>query len=130
MGVSLKGRDLLCTQDWSVDELEAVLDLAVEMEDKACESMWLGMMGEAFLGLGNHDAAREWLEKALKQTLEIPSLEVERRIRLALGKLNVATGRKNDGIPHLERALAITQQLGMEQAFVEEVEESLLLAKE
>ena len=32
MGVTLKGRDLLCTQDWSVDELEAVLDLAVEMK--------------------------------------------------------------------------------------------------
>jgi len=33
MGVNLKGRDLLCTQDWSVDELEAVLDLAVRMKD-------------------------------------------------------------------------------------------------
>jgi len=33
MQVSLKGRDLLCTQDWSVDELEAVLDLAVRMKD-------------------------------------------------------------------------------------------------
>jgi ornithine carbamoyltransferase len=32
MGVNLKGRDLLCTQDWSVDELEAVLDLAVRMK--------------------------------------------------------------------------------------------------
>lgn len=32
MGINLKGRDLLCTQDWSVDELEAVLGLAVEMK--------------------------------------------------------------------------------------------------
>jgi ornithine carbamoyltransferase len=32
MAVNLKGRDLLCTQDWSVDEIEAVLDLAVEMK--------------------------------------------------------------------------------------------------
>ncbi len=38
MQVSLKGRDLLCTQDWSVDELEAVLDLAVEMKrDRYCD---------------------------------------------------------------------------------------------
>jgi len=34
MSVDLKGRDLLCTQDWNVDELEAVLDLAVEMKEK------------------------------------------------------------------------------------------------
>jgi ornithine carbamoyltransferase len=32
MAVNLKGRDLLCTQDWSVEELEAVLSLAVEMK--------------------------------------------------------------------------------------------------
>ena len=32
MAVDLKGRDLLCTQDWSVEELEAVLDLAVQMK--------------------------------------------------------------------------------------------------
>jgi ornithine carbamoyltransferase len=32
MGVDLRGRDLICTQDWSPDELEAVLDLAVEMK--------------------------------------------------------------------------------------------------
>jgi len=38
MGVNLKGRDLLCTQDWKVDELEAVLDLAVKMKnDRYCE---------------------------------------------------------------------------------------------
>ncbi len=38
MGVNLKGRDLLCTQDWSVDELEAVLELAVEMkQDRYCD---------------------------------------------------------------------------------------------
>ncbi|MFH1502049.1 MAG: ornithine carbamoyltransferase [Candidatus Eisenbacteria bacterium] len=29
---NLKGRDLICTQDWSVDELEAVLTLAAEMK--------------------------------------------------------------------------------------------------
>ena len=34
MGSNLKGRDLLCTQDWSVDELEVVLDLAVKMRDE------------------------------------------------------------------------------------------------
>ena len=33
MSVDLKGRDLLCTQDWSVEELEAVLGLAVEMKE-------------------------------------------------------------------------------------------------
>jgi len=33
MGVNLAGRDLLCTQDWGVDELEAVLGLAVEMKE-------------------------------------------------------------------------------------------------
>jgi N-acetylornithine carbamoyltransferase len=33
MGINLRGRDLLCTQDWSVDELEAVLGLAVEMKE-------------------------------------------------------------------------------------------------
>ena len=32
MGVNLKGKDLICTQDWSVPELEAVLDLAVAMK--------------------------------------------------------------------------------------------------
>lgn len=32
MAANLRGRDLLCTQDWSVDELEAVLDLAVKMK--------------------------------------------------------------------------------------------------
>ena len=32
MAVNLRGRDLLCTQDWRVDELEAVLGLAVEMK--------------------------------------------------------------------------------------------------
>jgi N-acetylornithine carbamoyltransferase len=32
MSVDLGGKDLLCTQDWSVDELEAVLALAVEMK--------------------------------------------------------------------------------------------------
>ncbi len=32
MSVNLTGRDLICTQDWSVDELEAVLSLAVEMK--------------------------------------------------------------------------------------------------
>jgi ornithine carbamoyltransferase len=32
MAVNLKGRDLLCTQDWSIPELEAVLDLAVRMK--------------------------------------------------------------------------------------------------
>ncbi len=38
MRVSLKGRDLLCTQDWSIDELEAVLDLAIEMKrDRYCD---------------------------------------------------------------------------------------------
>jgi N-acetylornithine carbamoyltransferase len=38
MGVDLKGRDLLCTQDWNVDELEAVLDLAVKMKnERYCE---------------------------------------------------------------------------------------------
>jgi ornithine carbamoyltransferase len=31
MSVNLGGRDLICTQDWSVAELEAVLKLAVEM---------------------------------------------------------------------------------------------------
>ena len=25
--VNLKGRDLICTQDWSIDELEAMLEL-------------------------------------------------------------------------------------------------------
>jgi ornithine carbamoyltransferase len=30
--VNLRGRDLICTQDWSVDELEAVLGLAVDMK--------------------------------------------------------------------------------------------------
>lgn len=30
--VNLKGRDLICTQDWSVDELEAVLGVAVDMK--------------------------------------------------------------------------------------------------
>ncbi len=34
MGINLRGRDLLCTQDWSVDELEAVLELAVEMKER------------------------------------------------------------------------------------------------
>lgn len=38
MGSNLKGRDLLCTQDWNVEELEAVLNLAVEMKrDRYCE---------------------------------------------------------------------------------------------
>ena len=32
MGVDLEGRDLICTQDWSVEELDAALDLAVEMK--------------------------------------------------------------------------------------------------
>ena len=32
MGLALKGRDLICTQDWSVEELEAVLKLAVKMK--------------------------------------------------------------------------------------------------
>jgi ornithine carbamoyltransferase len=32
MSVDLRGKDLLCTQDWSVEELEAVLDLAVDMK--------------------------------------------------------------------------------------------------
>jgi len=32
MSVNLTGRDLICTQDWSVEELEAVLSLAVEMK--------------------------------------------------------------------------------------------------
>ncbi|MGY5874723.1 MAG: ornithine carbamoyltransferase [Candidatus Thorarchaeota archaeon] len=31
---SLYGRDLLCTQDWSVEELERALDLAFEMKEK------------------------------------------------------------------------------------------------
>ena len=30
--MKLKGRDLICTQDWGVDELEAVLGLAVDMK--------------------------------------------------------------------------------------------------
>ncbi len=30
--VDLKGRDLLCTQDWSIEELEKTLDLAFEMK--------------------------------------------------------------------------------------------------
>lgn len=32
MGLDLKGKDLICTQDWSVDELEAVLKLAIKMK--------------------------------------------------------------------------------------------------
>ncbi len=32
MAVNLKGRDLICTQDWSIEELEATLDLAVRMK--------------------------------------------------------------------------------------------------
>jgi N-acetylornithine carbamoyltransferase len=32
MAVDLKGRDLICTQDWSVEELEAVLSLAKKMK--------------------------------------------------------------------------------------------------
>jgi ornithine carbamoyltransferase len=32
MAVNLKGRDLICTQDWSVEELEAVLSLAKKMK--------------------------------------------------------------------------------------------------
>ncbi|MHA1906371.1 MAG: hypothetical protein ACW98Y_03675 [Candidatus Thorarchaeota archaeon] len=32
--VDLKGRDLLCTQDWSVEELEKTLDLSFEMKTK------------------------------------------------------------------------------------------------
>ena len=32
MAVNLKGRDLICTQDWSIEELEATLDLAVKMK--------------------------------------------------------------------------------------------------
>jgi ornithine carbamoyltransferase len=34
MSVNLEGRDLICTQDWGVEELEAVLSLAVEMKDR------------------------------------------------------------------------------------------------
>ena len=30
--MNLKGRDLICTQDWSVEELEAVLALAKKMK--------------------------------------------------------------------------------------------------
>jgi len=32
MAVNLKGRDLICTQDWSIEELEATLDLAVKLK--------------------------------------------------------------------------------------------------
>ncbi|MGV9169546.1 MAG: ornithine carbamoyltransferase, partial [Promethearchaeia archaeon] len=32
--MSLYGRDLLCTQDWSIDEMEKTLDLAKEMKAK------------------------------------------------------------------------------------------------
>ena len=30
--MNLKGKHLLCTQDWSIDELEKVLDLAEDMK--------------------------------------------------------------------------------------------------
>jgi len=32
MSANLTGRDLICTQDWSVEELEAVLSLAIDMK--------------------------------------------------------------------------------------------------
>jgi ornithine carbamoyltransferase len=34
VNTNLKGRDLICTQDWSVDELEATLELAAQMKTR------------------------------------------------------------------------------------------------
>jgi ornithine carbamoyltransferase len=42
--MDLFGRDLICTQDWSVEELEAVLELAVEMKRDRFSLRWTSIL--------------------------------------------------------------------------------------
>ncbi|MBS1251679.1 MAG: N-acetylornithine carbamoyltransferase [Anaerolineales bacterium] len=42
--MDLYGKDLICTQDWEVDELEAVLDLAAKMKRDRFSSAWTSLL--------------------------------------------------------------------------------------
>ena len=42
--MDLYGRDLICTQEWSVEELEAVLELAVKMERDRFSPRWTSIL--------------------------------------------------------------------------------------
>jgi N-acetylornithine carbamoyltransferase len=42
--MDLYGRDLICTQEWSVEELEAVLDLAGKMKEDRYSSRWNSLL--------------------------------------------------------------------------------------
>ncbi|TET55497.1 MAG: ornithine carbamoyltransferase [Anaerolineales bacterium] len=42
--MDLHGRDFLCTQDWSPDELQAVLDLAAEMKRDRFSDRWTSIL--------------------------------------------------------------------------------------
>jgi N-acetylornithine carbamoyltransferase len=42
--MDLYGRDLICTQDWKIEELEAVLDLAAQMKGDRFSEHWTGLL--------------------------------------------------------------------------------------
>lgn len=42
--MDLYGKDLICTQDWEVDELEAVLDLAAKMKRERFSPAWTSLL--------------------------------------------------------------------------------------
>ncbi|MCG2768245.1 MAG: ornithine carbamoyltransferase [Anaerolineae bacterium] len=42
--MDLYGRDLLCTQDWAIEELEAVLELAVKMKRDRFSDRWTSIL--------------------------------------------------------------------------------------
>jgi len=42
--MDLYGKDLICTQDWRVDELEAVLELAAKMKRDRFSARWTGIL--------------------------------------------------------------------------------------
>ena len=79
---------------------------------------------------GEHEEAITWLNKALLLADEIGDPVNERYHQMNLGKCNLAIGKPSDAVPHFEKAIEITCNLGMADEYIEVARNNLDRAKE
>jgi len=110
--------------------LDDALVIALELKDKDCECQWRGQLGQLRMEQDKYDLALLNLEKALELALEIKSPVHERCHRLNLGKLHAAAEHFEIAVTHFEKVLSITKELGMGNAYIDEVERELALSRD
>jgi CHAT domain-containing protein len=94
----------------AIEGLIAAQELAVQLADPVHSSVVHGLLGQAYLLAGQHDAARAALEHSLQLARGARLIETEAAGLNDLGSLALSEGQREQALRHFQHAVVLAQR--------------------